>query len=134
MEIYITGWQISGEDAERAQKVPISELPTLTPVQEKVAKGFEVSSEKYARILLSGIYSSERLRTSASRMAETLQSELKNLLPEAETTFFQYEVGVEPHRVLVRYEGKDHRFDSPSTDDSDDAMRILARGIASKLK
>ena|ERR1035437_6054621 len=134
MEIYITGWQVSGEEAERAQKAPASELPKLTPEQEKVAKGFEVSTEKYARIQLSGIYSSERLKATANRMAETLRSELKKALPEAEVEFFQYEVGSEPHRVLVRHKGKGHSFNSSSTDDSDDAMRVLAGGIAAKLR
>ena len=54
MKIYITGWQVSGEDVARANAAPEGQLPKLTAEQEKAARGFEVSNEKYARILLSG--------------------------------------------------------------------------------
>ena len=44
-----------------------------------------MSNEKYARILLSGIYSQDRLMKTAERMMGIVGRELPKLLPGAET-------------------------------------------------
>lgn len=133
MKIYITGWQVSGEDVARANAVPEGQLPKLTAEQAKAAKGFEVSNEKYARILLSGIYSRDRLMKTAERMTGIVGRELPKLLPGAEPEFFQYEVGSEPHRLMVKYKGQDVWVDIPSDDDSDEAMLEICKATAITL-
>lgn len=132
MKTRITGWQMSGEDAERARKASELELPKLNAEQQKVARGFDVTDEQYARVLLAGLYSEERLKTIAERMAATIERELPKAIPEAEPELFQYEVGPEPHLLLLRYNGKP--FTVQIDDDSDEALVEVCKATAIMLK
>lgn len=134
MQIHITGQQISGEDLDRAMKAPASELPKLTDKQEKAAAVMEVPPDRWARYQLAGKYSEERLRKTAERMVATVERTLAKALPEAKAEFFQYEVGPEPHRLMVIYNGKTTWVDIPSDDDSDDALVKICEGTAIMLK
>ena len=134
MQIHITGQQISGDDMDRAMSVPVSELPTLTEKQEKAAARMDVSPEKWARFMLAGKYSEARLKETAQRMAATVERELRRLVPNAEAEFFQYEVGSEPHRLMLRYKAKTFWVDIPSTDDSDEALVQVCRATAIMLE
>lgn len=134
MEIYVTGQQMSGEDFDRAMKAPASELPKLTDKQEKAAAVMQVPPYRWARYQLAGQYSKERLKKTAERMAATIVRELAKVVPEAKPEFFQYEVGPEPHRLMVIHDAKTTWVDTPSDDDSDDALVEICRATAIMLK
>jgi hypothetical protein len=133
MDIHVTGWQISGEDVARAIAAPADQVPKLTTEQEKAAKGFEVSHDKYARFMLAGKYSAERMKITAERIAGTIERELSKLLPDAEPAYFQYEVGPEPHRLMVKYKDQNVWVDIPSEDDSDGALIEICKATAITL-
>ena len=134
MKIRTTGWQTSGEDAARARKAPEAELPKLTAERQNAARGFDVTDEQYARVLLAGLYSEERLKTIAERMAATIERAFAKMLPEARAEFFQYEVGLEPHRLMLIHDGKTTWVDIPSDDDSDEALVKICEATAITLK
>ena len=134
MEIYITGQQMSGEDMDRAMKAPASELPKLTDKKEKAAAVMQVPPDRWARYQLAGQYSKERLRKTAERMAATIERELVKVAPEAKAEFLQYEVGPEPHRLMLIHDGKTTWVDIPSDDDSDEALVEICKGTAIMLK
>jgi len=134
MQIRITGQQVSGEDLDRAMKAPASELPKLTDKEQNAAAIMEVPPERWARYQLAGKYSEERLRKTAERMAATIERELAKVLPDAKAEFFQYEVGQEPHRLILIQNGKMTSVDIPSDDDSDKALAEICRATAITLK
>ena len=59
--------------------------------------------------------------------------ELPKLLPGAEPEFFQYEVGSEPHRLMVNYKDQNVWVDIPSDDDSDESMLEICKATAITL-
>ena len=120
MEIVITGTRMSVEEGHRAKKAPASELPRLTDEQREVAKGFGMSDEQYARMVLAQQYGAERLRKSADTIAGIIENELPKLVPGVELLTFIYGLGFEPSRILLRHQGKVHTFKFPADDDSED--------------
>ncbi len=133
MEIVITGTRMFAEEVHRAKEAPASDLPTLTTEQKAVAKCFEISDERYARMELAARYGKERLRKAADAMARIIESELSKLVPGAELRTLVYEVGLEPHRILVGYKGKDLTFTFPPDDESEDYLRKLSKQIADSI-
>jgi hypothetical protein len=133
MEIVITGTSMSVEEGHRAQKASTSDLPALTTEQKAVAKGFGISEEQYARMELARRYGEERLQKAAHAMAHIIQGEFSKLAPGAELRTLLYAVGLEPHRIMVAYKGKDHTFKIPSDDESGDYVRELSKRIADDL-
>ena len=131
MEIVITGSSMSLEEGHRALKAPSSELRNLTEEEKAVAKGFGITEEQYARMELAGRYGDERLNKAAHVTADTIERELVKLAPDAKPKTLIYAVGLDPHRVLVTYKGKDYTFKFSSDDESD--LRAFAKKIAESL-
>ena len=83
MEIIIDGWRAGGEDRERAQSVPASQLPPLREAQKEVAKKMGISEEAYARSAFAGKLNQERLLEKTRRFAEILNGKLRSKIQGA---------------------------------------------------
>jgi hypothetical protein len=138
VEVVVTGWSMSLADSGRAKAAPVDELPRLSGEQREVARKFGVSEEQWARAVLAQRYGDERVRAVALGLARALEIELPKHLPGVEICRLVYEVGLEKHKLYLRWKGKDHfvSIDRDMVDDwggaADDFVPIceaVVRGI-----
>jgi hypothetical protein len=79
---------------------PFTDLPELSESQ-KAASLTEEPPEESARVKLACMYSMERLKKKAERIASIVEIELAGM-PSARFEWFQYQVAGEPHRLTMR--------------------------------
>ena len=75
-QVVIEGSSISPADWVRASAARGTELPELTAEQKKVARGFKISEEEYARGELARLYGQERMRARAGRLGGIVEQML----------------------------------------------------------
>ena len=81
-QVVVQGSRISPEDLVRAMNASESELPKLTQEQKKIARGFKMSQEEYAREELARLYGHERMLERGRRLGETASQILEVLAPD----------------------------------------------------
>ncbi|GEM_PF-1797304 len=78
-QVVIGESSISPADWVRASAVPGRGLPELTDEQKKVARGFKISEEEYARAELARLYGQERLRARAQQLGQLVEQMLMGI-------------------------------------------------------
>ncbi len=77
MNISVEGVRTSIADWRAAQSLPREQLPALSPAQQETAQQLHISEEDYARSVLAGHRSSEKLLQKTERFARWLQGSLQ---------------------------------------------------------
>lgn len=136
MEIVIEGWRAGGEERKEANRVPVSQLPSLSDEQKKVAKKMGISEEDYARSAFAGKRNQERLLGKTRRFAEILDGILRSRLEGGRIDRIRLVTIEHEYRVEISANGRRLIFRVPESmvDDfieggSSDVGRLIERNL-----
>jgi len=81
MEVFVRGSRSNAQEWASAQKIPLSEIPSLDENQRAAAKRENVSEESYARSAYAGHLSQQRLLRQTMRFGRWLNTKVEERNP-----------------------------------------------------
>jgi hypothetical protein len=136
MYISVEGSRASISDWEAVRNLPREQLPGLTPEQKEVASKLGIPEEDYARSVLAGQRTMERLLTKTERLARLLEPSIRARQARAAIEHVTLNTWEDRFEIQIRVDGNpfplmieesviDDLFESGSADAEERLRRIL---------
>ncbi|HEY0760356.1 MAG TPA: hypothetical protein VGD59_13980 [Acidisarcina sp.] len=111
MEVTVSGSRSTTDSWAKAQVAPVSELPVLTPDQEKVAARYVGSREQFARSVYAAELARPELERKAANIASLIERLVKEHLSKATVDKAVLETLSGTVRVFLNIDGEDIEID-----------------------